>query len=232
MTGSNLASRCSVSRTANVTHRWTLALLLGCSVIGTASAAPEDLARLGKDLTCLGADKSGNADGSIPPYSGKWLGVPPHVDFKGTGNHPVDPYPDEKPLFVITAANLAQYSDYLSDGQKALFKLYPATFNMPVYPSHRDFRVPDSVCQATRENASVARLVDDGEGCGRQNRRYAVPGTPQWPGTAEERLDLHPACLDRGIHLRQRLRAQGRQHQLGPRAFAQPGAGTGAGQDR
>jgi hypothetical protein len=164
MTGSNLASSCLVSRAANATPTWVLGLLLGCSAIGTANAAPEDVERLGKDLTCVGADKSANADGSIPAFSGKWLGVPPHVDFKGTGNHPVDPYPQEKPLFVITAANLAQYSDYLSDGQKALFKLYPATYKMPIYPTHRDFRFDDAVCQATRENASIARLVDDGEG--------------------------------------------------------------------
>ena len=111
MTGSNLASSCLVSRAANATPTWVLGLLLGCSAIGTANAAPEDVERLGKDLTCVGADKSANADGSIPAFSGKWLGVPPHVDFKGTGNHPVDPYPQEKPLFVITAQNIAQYRD-------------------------------------------------------------------------------------------------------------------------
>ncbi|MGO1271313.1 MAG: DUF1329 domain-containing protein, partial [Pseudomonas helleri] len=141
-----------------------LAMFLGCCAVGLANAAPQDVARLGTDLTCMGAQKAGNADGSIPAFSGQWLGVPPHVDFKGTGNHPVDPYPDEKPLFVITAQNMEQYGDALSDGQKALFKLYPSTYKMPVYPSHRDFRFDDSVCQATHENASVARLVDDGEG--------------------------------------------------------------------
>ena len=160
MTGSILAPRCLTAWT----RRATLAAALGSVFIVTAQAAPEDVARLGSELTCLGADKSGNADGSIPPYSGKWLGVPPQVDFKGTGNHPVDPYPDEKSLFVITASNLAQYADQLSDGQKALFKLYPATFRMPIYPSHRDFRYNDAVCQATKENAAIAKLVDDGEG--------------------------------------------------------------------
>lgn len=141
-----------------------LGLLLGAAAPGLALAALEDVERLGKDLTCMGADPSGNADGSIPAFAGKWLGAPPHVAFKGTGQHPVDPYPDEKPVFVITADNLGQYADALSDGQKALFKLYPATFKMPVYPSHRDFRFDDAVCQATRENARVAKLVDDGEG--------------------------------------------------------------------
>lgn len=90
--------------------------------------------------------------------------MPPHVNFKGTGNHPVDPYPDEIPLLVITAANMEEYADNLSDGMKALFRLYPDSFQMPIYPSHRDFRFNDSVCQATRANVGYAHLVDDGEG--------------------------------------------------------------------
>lgn len=146
-------------------RQWALvALLLGCLAASPGHAAPEDVERLGTELTCVGADKRGNADGSIGPYAGQWLGVPPHVEFKGTGHHPIDPYPQEKPLFVITAANLAEYADYLSDGQKALFKLYPDTFKMPIYPTHRDFRFADSVCEATRLNAQMAKLVDDGEG--------------------------------------------------------------------
>lgn len=129
-----------------------------------AKAAPDEIARLGKDLTCVGAEKAANADGSIPAFSGKWLGVPPGVDFKGTGHHPVDPYPNEKPLFVITAANLAQYANRLSPGQKALFARYPSTFRMPVYPSHRDFRFPDAVCKTALDNAANAELIDSGEG--------------------------------------------------------------------
>src|SRR5690554_2415716 len=133
---------------------------------GTVQAAATDaeIARLGKDLTCVGAEKAGNADGSIPEWSGKWLGVPDHVNFKGTGHHPIDPYAGEQPLFEITAANLDQYKDKLSDGQLALFAKYPDTFKMPIYPSHRDFRFPDSVCEVTRKNAKHAKLVDDGEG--------------------------------------------------------------------
>ena len=76
---------------------------------------------------------------------------------------------------------MAQYAEQLSDGQKALFKLYPSTYKMPVYPSHRDFRFADSVCQASRENAKVARLVDDGEGvvgnCALTHAPQLVPDT-------------------------------------------------------
>ena len=129
-----------------------------------AAATDAEIQRLGQDLTCVGAERAGNAEGTIPEWSGKWLGAPDHIDFKGTGYHPVDPYAGEKPLFVITAANLNEHKDKLSAGQLALFAKYPATFQMPIYPSHRDFRYADSVCAATLENAKTAKLVDDGEG--------------------------------------------------------------------
>jgi len=141
-----------------------LALQFGLAGVALAAASEAEIARLGQDLTCVGAEKVGNADGSIPEWSGKWLGVPPHVNFTGTGAHPIDPYPDDKPLFVITAQNMAEHEARLSDGQKELFAKYPDSFRMPVYPSRRDFRMPDSVCQATLENARSAKLVSDGEG--------------------------------------------------------------------
>lgn len=129
-----------------------------------AAVTAEELAELGTTRTCVGAVKAGNAEGTIPEWSGKWLGVPPHVNFEGTGNHPVDPYPEDKPLFVITAQNMAEHADKLSAGQKALFEKYPDSFQMPIYESRRDFRFPDSVCEATRRNAEDAKLVSEGEG--------------------------------------------------------------------
>lgn len=134
------------------------------SGLAYAAATPEEIARLGKDLTCVGSEKAANADGSISEWTGKWLGAPEGVNFQGTGKHPIDPYPNDKPLFVITAQNMSQYADRLSAGQKALFEAYPQTFNMPVYPARRNFRFPDSVCKATLENAKTAKLVNDGEG--------------------------------------------------------------------
>ena len=131
---------------------------------GATGATKEQIDRLGKDLTCVGAKKAGNEEGTIPEWNGKWLGVPDHVEFEGTGNHPVNPYQGETPIFVITAENMSEYADKLSAGQKALFEKYPETFEMPIYPSHRDFRFPESVCDVTEKNAREAKLVDNGEG--------------------------------------------------------------------
>ncbi|MCP8689996.1 DUF1329 domain-containing protein [Marinobacterium sedimentorum] len=153
-----------------MTHNYstlTLGVALHAALLsGTALAAAtaDEIAELGKSRTCVGALKAGNAAGTIPPWSGKWLGAPEHVNFQGTGNHPVDPYPDDQPLFVITAQNMAQYVGQLSAGQKALFTKYQQSFQMPIYESRRDFRFPDSVCEATRKNAQSAKQVDDGEG--------------------------------------------------------------------
>ncbi|WP_254262584.1 DUF1329 domain-containing protein [Marinobacterium weihaiense] len=137
------------------------ALLSGTAL---AAATAEELAELGNSRTCVGSLKAGNDAGTIPEWSGKWQGVPDHVNFEGTGNHPVDPYPQDTPKFVITAQNMAEHADKLSAGQKALFEKYPDTFQMPVYPSRRDFRFPDNVCEVTRQNAQSAKLVNDGEG--------------------------------------------------------------------
>lgn len=151
------------------------AMVVSVGGLGTAFAqvSPEEAAKLGKELTCVGAEKAGNAEGTIPEYTGKYLGQVPgwnHVKF--SGDHPVDPYASEKPILVITAENMSQYETRLADGQKALFKRYPTTYKMNVYPSHRDFRYPDFVCARAMENALNAKVVDDGMGV---LRRGAVP---------------------------------------------------------
>ena len=142
----------------------TIALSLMTST-AMAKVSEAEAAKLGKELTCVGAEAAGNADGSIPAFSGKWLGKPPHVEYTlHVGQHPVDVYPEEKPLFQITAANMGQYADKLSPGQQAMFKRFPETFRMPVYQSHRDFRYPDQICEVAKKNALEAELIDGGLG--------------------------------------------------------------------
>lgn len=151
---------------SRITHTWlrtTLAVaLLGSSLALQAKVSNEEAARLGQDLTPLGAEKAGNADGSIPAWSGKWRGLPSGLKFGGAGTPYPDPYASEKPLFTITAQNVDQYAANLTDGQKALFKRYPDTFKMPVYPSHRDFRVDEFTEQEIKKNALNAELANDG----------------------------------------------------------------------
>jgi len=156
-----------------------VAAALALCAAGQASAkvSQAEADHLGKDLTCVGAEKAGNKDGSIPEYSGKWLGTPPGIQYTpNVGMHPVDPYKDEKPLYSITAQNMSQYADKLSDGQKAMLAKYPQTFRIPVYPGHRDFRYPDFVCAAAKKNAVSAESTDGGMGI-----KGAVIGSSPFP---------------------------------------------------
>ena len=142
-----------------------VAAMLMASAQVSAKVSPDEADRLSHDLTCVGAEKAGNKDGTIPAFSGKWLGTPPGIKYTpNVGEHPVDPYADDKPIFTITAENVAQYADHLTDGQKAMFAKYPKTYRMPVYQGRRDFRFSDAVCAAAKLNALSAELANDGMG--------------------------------------------------------------------
>ncbi|KAB0550429.1 DUF1329 domain-containing protein [Pseudomonas argentinensis] len=136
-----------------------LVLLAGNSM---AAVAPQDAAKLGSSLTPLGAEKAGNAAGSIPPWTGGITQAP--AGYKGSGTHHIDPFAGDKPLFTITRANLAQYRDQLTPGQVALFESYPDSFQMPVYPSRRSGSAPQWVYDNTAKNAVSAKLLDGGNG--------------------------------------------------------------------
>ena len=109
----------------------------------------------------MGAERAGNADGSIPAWDG---GLPTDAGATQPGGSLSDPFAAEKPLFTITAQNLEQYRERLSTGQQALFKRYPASYRMPVYPSHRSASLPEPVYQAIARNAVKAQLVAGGNG--------------------------------------------------------------------
>ncbi len=118
-----------------------------------AKVSPEEAARLDKDLTPLGAQRSGNADGSIPAWEG---GLPQKAidPVKGYAN----PYAADAILFTITSANLQQYKERLTPGQLATFKRYP-DYKMNVYPSRRSASFQQGVYDALKKNAVRAELV-------------------------------------------------------------------------
>lgn len=136
----------------------SLSLLAG-SVMAAVSA--DQAAKLGGELTPIGAEKAGNADGSIPAWTGGLAKNAGAVDSKG---FLADPYASDKPLFTITAQNAEQYKDKLTPGQLAMFKRYPDSYKMPVYPSHRSANLPDNVLAATKKNATATKLVEGGNG--------------------------------------------------------------------
>ncbi|MDU9389937.1 DUF1329 domain-containing protein [Pseudomonas sp. zfem002] len=141
--------------------------LLASSVMAAVSA--DEAAKLGTTLTPMGAEKAGNADGSIGPWEplSKTAGT---ADARGFLS---DPYASDKPLFTITAQNVDQYKDKLSPGQLAMFKRYPETFKIPVYKTHRGATVPDNVFAAIKQNATQTTLVEGGNGL--NNFQVSVP---------------------------------------------------------
>ncbi len=139
-----------------------LPLLLALFATPALAADPAGAARLGQGLTPLGAEQAGNAAGTIPAWTGGL--VTPPTGYGGPGRHHVDPFPTDAPLFTITAANLAQYHDHLSPGQRALFAAYPETFRMPVYATRRTGAAPQWIYDNTRHNATHVQLVADGNG--------------------------------------------------------------------
>ncbi len=141
------------------------ALLLSGSSLALAKASPEDIAKLGNELTCTGAVAAGNADGTIPPFSGKWLGTPPGIEYTpNVGQHPIDPYPEDKPRLVINGSNWQEHKENLTVGQQEMFARFPGTYEIPVYPGRRDFRYPDVVCDVVKRNAQESELIDEGFG--------------------------------------------------------------------
>lgn len=160
-----------------------LALALGAGV-ANAKVSEAEAAKLGKELTPLGGEKAANADGSIPAWDGG-LTTPP-AGYK-VGDHHPNPFPADKPLFTITAANYKQHERFLSEGQKELFKTYPDSYKMPIYQTRRTASNPEAVYAATKINAVKAELVQEGNGV-----RNAVLGIPfPIPQTGQEVIWNH-----------------------------------------
>ncbi|MDH4564448.1 DUF1329 domain-containing protein [Pseudomonas sp. BN411] len=137
-----------------------VALALSASA-ALASVSTQDAAKLGASLTPFGAEKAGNAAGTIPAWTGGITQAP--AGYKSGQHHP-DPFPEDKPLFTITKANLDQYKANLTPGQIALFNAYPNSFQMPVYQTRRSGSAPQWVYDNTVKNATTAKLLDGGNG--------------------------------------------------------------------
>lgn len=138
------------------------ALLAVATSWGAVSS--EEAARLGADLTPLGAEKAGNAQGTIPEWTG---GIKSPADAGFPTLHPgdfhPDPYASDKPLFTITAANMQQYAAQLTEGHKKLLQAY-SDYKLIVYPTHRSAAYPQRIYDATKRIATTASLAPGGNG--------------------------------------------------------------------
>lgn len=125
-----------------------------------AKVSPQEAARLGKDLTPMGAEKAGNASGSIPAWTG---GITQPIKGYEKGEFHPDPYANDRVRHEITLANYKKFEQYLTPGQIALLKKYP-TYSIRVYPSRRSAAYPQFVYDAVKKNAVTAELQPYGTG--------------------------------------------------------------------
>ena len=148
-------------------HVLGLGLLAAASAatIASAGVTAQQAARLGADLTPIGAEKAANAAGTIPAWTGgitsaAQAGFP---NFKTGGHHP-DPYASDKPLYKVDASNMSRYAANLTAGHKALLGAYKGTYFINVYPSRRSAAFPQRIYDATKANATSAKLTGGGNG--------------------------------------------------------------------
>ncbi|TPH12945.1 DUF1329 domain-containing protein [Litorilituus lipolyticus] len=139
----------------------SLAVSIALSGNVLAKTSPEQAAKLGKELTPMGAERAANKDGSIPEWTGGITKAPAGYS---PGDHHLDPFSADKVKYTVTASNMAEYKDLLTPGQVKLFETYPDTFKMNVYQTRRSASFPEHVYQAVKDNATRAELIENGNG--------------------------------------------------------------------
>jgi hypothetical protein len=147
------------------------AALLGVATPAAARLTDAEVARLGADLTPVGAEKAGNKDGTIPAWTGG-LCAPPAGWTPAQGY--VDPFASDKVLFTITKANAAQYKDKLTPGTLAMLAKYD-NFKMNVYQTRRTACYPQSVYDEVKTISPKIELQGFGIAGGRSSVPFPIP---------------------------------------------------------
>lgn len=138
--------------------RWAFGAICTFAAVAHAGVSADEAAKLKSALTPFGAEKAGNAAGTIPAWTG---GYATPIPGDKAGGKRGDPFKSEKPLYSVTAANMSQYADKLSDGVKAMLQKYPNSYRLDVYPTHRTAVAPQWVYDNTLKNATQATLKGD-----------------------------------------------------------------------
>ena len=94
-----------------------LAGSLAFSLSAQAGVSESEASRLGKDLTPVGAERAGNAEGTIPEWTGGLSSIPAGVSFSEGDHHP-DPFAGDPIQFTITDAMLVSMRINFQTGKK------------------------------------------------------------------------------------------------------------------
>ncbi|KAA0696523.1 DUF1329 domain-containing protein [Halopseudomonas laoshanensis] len=144
-------------------RKWGLRVLAVAAALSVTQAHGKvdstQAAQLGNELTPLGAERAGNAEGTIPAWTGG-ASAPPHYR---SGMHHPDPYADDAVLYQISHEHTEQNASLLPEGLRDLLERYPEYY-LRVFPTRRSAAAPERVYEATRQNALNAELVENGNG--------------------------------------------------------------------
>ena len=147
----------------------TATVAMGATMRQAQAQAAPDATLLTTTLTPMGAERAGNADGSIPAWTGGLVSpaLPPDQPVA------VHLFEDEQPLYTVDASNMAQYADMLTEGTK--FQISKYGTSLKVYKTHRTAAVPQYVADNTAKNVTSAKLDPRG---GRFGFTGAYGGAP------------------------------------------------------
>jgi hypothetical protein len=145
-------------------------MMAWAGVPASALVSGQEAAELKSRLTPVGAERAGNADGTIPAWTGGVTSAPGYV----SGAPRADVFAADKPLFSITARNFHEYEDKLPEGAKALFAKQPG-YRMDIYPSHRSAAAPDWVYENIFRNATRAHAASEGIAYGVEGAAGGIP---------------------------------------------------------
>ncbi|HEX4159926.1 MAG TPA: DUF1329 domain-containing protein [Rhizomicrobium sp.] len=141
------------------------------SVPARAAVSTAQAEQLNSTFTPVGAERAGNKDHTIPPWTGGYATTPPGYR---EGDVRPDPFAGEKPLFAITSKNMDAYADHLPEGAKALFRRY-ADYRMDIYPTHRSAAAPPAVYASIFLNATRAHAAPEGIAYGVEGAAGGIP---------------------------------------------------------
>ena len=157
-------------------HRFSVPaiVLLTCvslSASANAAVSAAEAEALKGALTPVGAERAGNADGTIAAWTGGY--ATPAPGYRQGAPRP-DPFAADKPLFSITAANAKDYADKLPEGARAMFARFP-DYRMDIYPTRRSAAAPAWVYDNVFRNATRAHAASEGIAYGIEGAIGGIP---------------------------------------------------------
>ena len=159
-------------RNFNLLAGTSFAALMGPKLKAFAQLAPSNFATLSQTtLTPMGAERAGNAAGTIPAWTGGFTTIP--AGWNPESELPPDFFASDSPLYTVNASNVAQYADLLSDGVQAMIQ--KNGFSIQVYPTHRTAAAPQWVYDNIVQNAGRATLDTRGARLGFSGGYGGIP---------------------------------------------------------